>query len=54
MPCLGQMRETVNETMGSLLVKAIKVHGGIPTLDMTRKQYFVFYDGSNPSNIAKI
>ena len=52
MPCLGQMRETINETMGSLLVKAIKVRGGIPTLDMTRKQCFVFYDGSNPSNIA--
>ena len=52
MPCLGQMRETINETMGSLLVKTIKVHGGIPTLDMTRKQCFVFYDGSNPSNIA--
>ena len=36
-PCLGQMRGTVNETMGSLLVKTIKVRGGIPTLDMTRK-----------------
>ena len=37
MPCLGQMRETINETMGSLLVKTIKVRGGTPTLDMTRK-----------------
>lgn len=36
MPCLGQMRETVNETMGSLLVETLIVRSGIPMLDMTR------------------
>ena len=32
------MRDTVNETMGSLLVKTLIVRGGTPMLDMTRKQ----------------
>ena len=35
-PCLGQMRGTVNETMGSLLVETLIVRSGIPMLDMTR------------------
>ena len=36
---LGQMRETVKETRGSLLAETLKVHSGIPTLDMTRSVF---------------
>ena len=50
-PYLGQMRETVNETMGLLLVKTLIVRGGTPTLDMTRKQSFSTC-GSNPTYAA--
>ncbi len=50
-PHLGQMRDTVKETRGSLLAETLKVSGGIPTLDMTRN-VFVSTLGSNPTDVA--
>ena len=49
---LGQMRETVKETRGSLLAETLKVSGGIPTLDMTRS-VFSFLRGFESHRCSK-
>jgi len=50
MPLLGQMRETVSETRGSLLVETLNVDTHV-RYDSKR---FRFYVGSNPTDVATV
>ena len=47
---LGQMRETVKETRGSLLAEALNIDTHV-RYDSKR---FRFYVGSNPTDVSKI